>query len=183
MDSQAILYPEGGNDENYTLPYGVEPIIKYIPKDAVVWCPMDTEESEYVKQIRANGNKVIHSHIDEGKDFFLWEPEEHFDIIITNPCFTDKRLVFERALSFGVPICMLMSLAWLNDSGSKRAFRNTKRNMQLLIFDQRMKFKNQQGIVKDKITFSSGYFCSDFLPKDLIMEELNIPPKFKKGRR
>ena len=47
LKSKEILYSEGNNDECYTLPYGVKPIIKYIPKNAVVWCPFDTEESEF----------------------------------------------------------------------------------------------------------------------------------------
>ena len=44
------MYSSGSNDECYTPDYGVEPILKYIPEDAVVWCPFDTEESEFVKQ-------------------------------------------------------------------------------------------------------------------------------------
>ena len=50
------------------------PIIKYIDRgnkpQYTVWCPFDTEESEYVKLIRKEGYKVIASHIDEGKNFF-----------------------------------------------------------------------------------------------------------------
>ena len=57
------------SDECMTGYYAVRPILKYIPKDWVVWCPFDMEESEYVKLIRANGNKVIASHISKGHDF------------------------------------------------------------------------------------------------------------------
>ena len=63
INSQAVLYSSGSNDECFTPDYGVKPIVKYIPKDAIIWCPFDTDESEYVKQIRAKGNKVIASHI------------------------------------------------------------------------------------------------------------------------
>ena len=38
--------------------YGVVPILKYIPQDAIIWCPFDKEDSEFVKQIREMGNKV-----------------------------------------------------------------------------------------------------------------------------
>ena len=51
IDSQKVLYSAGANDECYTPAYGVRPILKYIPKDWVVWCPFDTEESEYVRLI------------------------------------------------------------------------------------------------------------------------------------
>lgn len=50
-NSQTILYKVSGNDEAYTPAYAVTPILKYIPKSSVVWCPFDTLESEFVKQI------------------------------------------------------------------------------------------------------------------------------------
>lgn len=40
------------------------------------------------------------------------------------------------------------------------------------MFDKRMKFMNN-GEVQNKITFSSSYYCWNFLPKQIIMEELN----------
>jgi hypothetical protein len=163
-----------GSDEAYTPDYGVEPILEYIPEGAVVWCPFDKESSEFVKQIRAKGNKVIASHIDDGKDFFEYEPEEHWDMIISNPPFKNKRKFFERALEFKKPICLLMTLAWLNDRYSKQVFIDAKVDMQLLMFDKRMKFINPDGRPNDKITFSSGYYCVDFLPKDIVLKELKV---------
>lgn len=169
LKSKEILYSEGNNDECYTLPYGVKPIIKYIPKNAVVWCPFDTEESEFVKQIRANGNKVIATHISEGRNFYTFEPDERWDCIVSNPHFSHKRETFERALSFNKPFALLMALTWLNDSAPKQLFM--EKDLQLLMFDKRMKFKNN-GEIQNKITFSSAYYCWDFLPKQIIMEKL-----------
>ncbi len=169
IDSQAILYSLGKNDECLTPDYGVRPVIKYIPEDAVVWCPFDTEESEFVKQIRANGNKVIYSHISNGQDFYTWEPKERWDCIISNPPFTAKRQIFERALSFNKPFALIMSNTWLNDAAPKQLFK--EKDLQLLMFEQRMKFLNN-GEVQNKITFSSSYFCYNFLPKQIIMESL-----------
>ena len=169
IDSQAILYSIGKNDECLTPDYGVKPIIKYIPKNAVVWCPFDTKESEFVKQIRANGNKVIYSHISNGQDFYTWEPKERWDCIVSNPPFTAKRQIFERALSFNKPFALIMSNTWLNDAAPKQLFK--EKDLQLLMFEQRMKFLNN-GEVQNKITFSSSYFCYNFLPKQIIMESL-----------
>lgn len=169
LKSKEILYSEGNNDECYTLPYGVKPIIKYIPKNTVVWCPFDTEESEFVKQISANGNKVIATHISEGRNFYTFEPNEHWDCIVSNPHFSHKRETFERALSFNKPFALLMALTWLNDSAPKQLFM--EKDLQLLMFDKRMKFKNN-GEIQNKITFSSAYYCWNFLPKQIIMEKL-----------
>ena len=51
---------------NVTLQWGGYPILKYIPKDWVVWCPFDTKESNFVKLI-SKQNKIIRSHISEEK--------------------------------------------------------------------------------------------------------------------
>lgn len=166
MNSQDILYSKGKNDECYTPEYGVFPILKYIPEDAVVWCPFDKKESEFVKLISLT-NKVIHSHIEEGQDFYNYEPNEDWDIIISNPPFTNKRKIFERALSFNKPFALIMNIAWLNDSAPVKIFKD--RNFQLLMFDKRIAY-NGLG----RPTFSSAYFCCDFLPKQIIMEELEV---------
>ena len=106
MDSRSILYSQGKNDECMTLPYAVKPIIKYIPEGSRVWCPFDKESSEFVKQISAAGFHVVHSHIDEGLDFYEYEPE-YWDIIVSNPPFSGKRQIFERALSFDKPFALI----------------------------------------------------------------------------
>ena len=169
LNSKKLMYSVGDNDECYTPSYGVKPILKYIPKNVVVWCPFDTKESEFVKQI-SNQNSVVYSHISLGQDFFTYEPY-HWDIIVSNPPFTNKRKFFERALSFNKPFALIMTNTWLNDSVPKQLFKN--KDLQLLMFDKRMKFNNPDGRSNDKITFSSSYYCWNFLPKQIIMENLN----------
>lgn len=66
------LVAGSGNDEFYTPGYAIDPIIKYIKKPAKVWCPFDTEESQFVKKLRQNGNTVIATHIKDGNDFLTW---------------------------------------------------------------------------------------------------------------
>jgi len=171
IDSGKVLYSSGDNDECYTPPYGVQPILKYIPKNVKVWCPFDKAESEFVKQI-SQTHSVEYSHIDEGKDFFTYEPY-HWDVMISNPPFTNKRKFFERALSFGKPFALIMTNTWLNDSAPKQLFMND--DLQLLMFDSRMKFISPDGRPNDKITFSSSYYCCNFLPKQIIMEKLHVP--------
>ena len=170
IDSQAVLYNKIGDDENYTPDYGVNPILKYIPKNSIIWCPFDTEESEFVKQIsRLESITVVYSHISTGQDFFNYEPD-NWDIIISNPPFQNKRQFFERALSFNKPFALIMTNAWLNDSAPKQLFMN--KDLQLLMFNKRMKFTNPDGRPNNKITFSSSYYCWNFLPKQIIMETL-----------
>ena len=173
LDSGKLMYSGGSNDECYTPDYGVKPILKYIPKDSIVWCPFDTVESEFVKQIEKQ-NEVTYSHIGTGRDFFKYEPYE-WDVIVSNPPFTNKRKYFERALSFNKPFALIMSNTWLNDSAPAKLFKD--RDLQLLMFDKRMKFISPDGRDNNKITFSSSYYCWNMLPKQIIMETLDVPPK------
>ena len=168
--SKGLMYSPGSNDECYTPDYGVRPILKYIPPDAVIWCPFDKPDSQFVVQI-SKTNKVTHSHIDDGLDFYKYEPK-HWDIIISNPPFTGKRQIFERAISFGKPFALIMSNTWLNDSAPKQLFKD--KDLELLMFDKRMRFELKNGESNNKITFSSSYYCWNFLPKQIIMEELDI---------
>lgn len=170
IDSKKVLYSAGANDECYTPAYGVKPILKYIPKGATVWCPFDKPESEFVKQISAQ-NKVVHSHLDSGQDFFEYEPDQ-WDVIVSNPPFTNKRKFFERALEFEKPFALIMTNTWLNDAAPKQLF--AKKDLQLLMFDKRMKFIMANGADNNKITFSSSYYCWNFLPKQIIMENLVV---------
>lgn len=171
LDSGKLMYSDGNNDECYTPNYGVTPILEYIPKNAVVWCPFDTIDSEFVKQI-SQKNSVVHSHISLGQDFFTYEPF-HWDVMISNPPFTNKRKFFERALEFDKPFALIMTNTWLNDSAPKQLFKD--KDLQLLMFDKRMKFISPDGRPNDKITFSSSYYCWNFLPQQIIMKELNVP--------
>lgn len=151
------------------MPYGVTPILKYIPLNATVWCPFDNESSEFVRQIKANGNRVIATHISKGQDFYNYEPKEHWDCIISNPPFTNKRKIFERALNFNKPFALIAPNTWWNDAAPAQIFKN--KELQILSFDKRMKFKNNDK-VENKITFMSAYWCWNFLPKQIIFEHL-----------
>ena len=173
LDSGKLMYSGGNNDECYTPDYGVKPILKYIPEGAIVWCPFDTEDSQFVIQI-SKQNEVEYSHISTGHDFFDYEPDE-WDMMVSNPPFTSKRKYFERALTFNKPFALIMTNTWLNDSAPKQLFKD--KDLQLLMFDKRMKFISPDGRDNDKITFSSSYYCYNILPKQIIMEELDVPPK------
>ena len=162
-----VLYSAGVNDECYTPDYGVRAIIPHLAKfkDKVIWCPFDTDDSLFVSILTEEGFTVVNSHISTGGDFYQYEPD-HWDLIVSNPPFTNKKEIFERALSFGKPFALVMSNTWLNDAAPKRIFK--ERGLQLLMFEERMKFTNQD----NKITFSSSYFCCDVLEHTISFDSL-----------
>lgn len=156
------------NDECYTMKEAVIPILDYIKKDWIVWCPFDTQESNFVKEI-SKTNKVVASHINDGKDFFEYEPQK-WDVIISNPPFTNKRKYFERALSFNKPFALIMSIVWLNDKAPKILFKD--KQLQLLLFTDRMRFISPNGEIMGKPSFNSAYYCYNFLDKDIVIKDL-----------
>ena len=102
-----ILGNQKKNNEFFTSSETIEDLLKiiHIKENAIIWCPFDTNESQFVK-ILSKKYKVIASHINEGKDFYNYEPEK-WDIIISNPPFSKKRLLIERCLKFDKPFCLL----------------------------------------------------------------------------
>ena len=166
MKSSDILYSKGNNDECYTPDYAVTPLLEFLAqfRDRIIWCPFDTDKSQFVLILQRLGFNVIFSHIDTGQDFYEYEPA-NWDVIVSNPPFTNKRKIFERCLTFGKPFALLMSNTWLNDSAPKQLFYD--KDLQLLMFDKRIEFNNNK-----KITFSSSYYCWNFLPKQVIMRKI-----------
>lgn len=161
------------SDEVYTPAYAVKPLIKYIKNfnpNATIWCPFDLKFSNYVKIFEEEGFKVIRSHIDEGQNFFYYEPEEHYDVIISNPPFSCKDAVLKRLSELGKPYAMLLPVPTLQ--GQSR-FPYMK-NIQYLGFDKRINYYKDISMTKtqDGVSFGSCYLCYNFLPKDLIIEEL-----------
>lgn len=169
MNNNKVLWTKNGSSEFYTPPYAIAPIIKYIDPNWTVWCPFDLIDSNYVKQILRANNKVVHSHIINGQNFFNYQPKK-FDCIISNPPFQNKKEFFKRILSFNKPFAILMTLTWLNDRTVFKLY--DKKQMQLVLFDKRIKFENEHGIINKNITFACGYYCWNFLPNNLITEKL-----------
>lgn len=157
------------SDEVYTPDYAVIPIIKYLPRGAVIWCPFDMPDSEYVVQLRRAGFEVVSSHIDEDKNFFYYEPP-HYDIIVSNPPFSIKDDIIKRLWELDKPYAVLLPIPTLQ--GQKR-FPYMK-DCQALIFDKRINYfkdKTTKEIQKG-VSFGSFYLCRDLLPKDLIFDKL-----------
>lgn len=118
------------NDECYTPDYAVYPLLKYLDrfKGKTIWCPFDTEESEYVKIFKEAGFNVVCSHKDDGQNFYDFgdglfaQNIPDFDVLISNPPFHNKALLVEKVIALGKPFALLLPMTWLNDSAPYRLF-------------------------------------------------------------
>lgn len=96
------------------------------------------------------------SHLDDGKDFFEYEPE-HWDIMISNPPFSKKDKVLERAYQLGKPFALLLPVNSIQGKARHKIFQN---DIQLLVFDTRVDYHtwgNMETYTKGN-HFGSAYF-------------------------
>lgn len=151
-------------DEVYTPFYAVEPLLKYIPRNKIIWCPFDENWSAYYQLFTEKGYTVIRSSLKENQDFFEYEPEDRYDIVVSNPPFTRKLEVLDRLYKLDKPFAMVLGLPILNYQEVGNFFLD--KELQLLIVDKKVSFDGNTA------SFNNSYFCYKFLPKDIIFEHL-----------
>jgi hypothetical protein len=160
------------NDEFYTPDYAITPLLKYVPPRAVVWCPFDTDKSNFVRLLREHGCNVVNTHIENGQDFFRTSIPK-CDIIISNPPYSKKTEVLERLFDIGKPFAMLVGVIGLFES--KRRFSMFRDNeFEIMYFDKRVAYC--QSYFDHKPTanppFSSVYVCHRVLPSKIVFEQI-----------
>jgi len=163
-------------DEVYTPTILVEPILKYIKPNSIIWCPFDTKDSEFVIRFIEEGHQVIYGHIEEGKDFFEYEPD-NYDYIISNPPFSLKLKILDRLYKLDKPFAMLLGLPILNYQEVGNFFLD--KNLELLIVDKKVSFDGNTS------SFNTSYFCNKMLDSKLVfthLEHNNSNKNFKVSR-
>lgn len=164
------------NDEFYTPKYAIKPILKYIPKDKVVWLPFDTEESNFKKLFNERGNKTINTHISDREkegDFFKIEVPK-CDYIISNPPYSLKTEILQRLFEIDKPFAMLLGVVGLFESQKRfEMFRDN--TFEIMYFNRRVSYMKDytSGITDKQPPFSSVYITHNILPKPIMFEEIN----------
>jgi len=124
-----------------------------------------------ISHSNGGGYNVVRSHINDGQDFFTYEPED-YDVIVSNPPFSIKDKILERLYELNKPFAVLLPM---NSLQGKSRYKFFERGIQLLSFDQRIGYHNidSMDIPIEGSPFATAYFCRDILPRDLIIEKLN----------
>ncbi len=159
-------------DEFYTPEYAITPILKYIPTDVTVWCPFDTDDSNFVKMLKDRGNQVINTHLITGGDFFKISLPE-CDCIISNPPYSLKNEVFERLFSFHKPFAMLVGVVGLFES-EKRFNMFSSNKFEIMYLNKRVAYFKNYEDQKPSLNppFSSVYLCSNMLASSIMFEKI-----------
>lgn len=160
------------NDEFYTPIYAINPILKYVPADSVVWCPFDQEKSLFVSELHKHGCNVIHTHIADGQNFFETDVPE-CDYIISNPPYSVKGKVLQRLFQIGKPFAMLVGVVGLFESQERfEMFRDNP--FEIMYLNRRVAYFKDYTEQKPSLNppFSSAYVCHNMLPERIMFEEI-----------
>jgi len=162
------IYTYNKGDELYTPENAVTPLIKYIPKDFIVWecAEKATEDGNITKCLRKNGFNVITTSIHKGIDFLNCDIPNKIDCIITNPPFSLTNEFLRKCYEIGLPFALLLPVRMLDTKIRFNMFNEY--GLDLLIFDKRVSYVGSNG----SPPFSSAWFSNGMLPKNLIFERL-----------
>lgn len=156
LEQKKDFVKRGAFDELYTPDEAVEMILEHIPDGVkTIWECTAIKESKIVLVLRKAGYNVVTTHIEDGQDFFDYEPEQ-YDMIITNPPYSKKDKFIKRAYDLKKPFMLLLPLTALE--GVERGKMFAKNSIQLLIPNKRFNFKPEK---KSGAWFQTSWFCYD----------------------
>lgn len=156
-------------DDIYTPEYAIKPLIKYLPKNVIIWECTDYGRSNITKVLRDNGYKVINTSKSE-IDFLKDDVDFYFDIIITNPPYSLKDEFFKKCYEYNKPFALLLPITSLEGIKRGKMFRNN--GIELIVLDKRVEFMENMIKKKSGNWFNTSWFCWKLLNKELIFEEL-----------
>jgi len=90
-----------------------------------------------------HGFNVIATDILTGQDFLMWEPEEHWDCIITNPPYSLKQEFLERCYLLGKPFALLLPLTTFETQRRQTLFKDY--GLEVVFLPKRINFEVASG--------------------------------------
>ena len=140
------------HDDYMTPKYAWENIAHLIPKDKIMWEAFYGDGSSGT-HLRDLGFNTIHEPI----DFFDDDTVPEYDILISNPPFSQSKNIMNRLYELDKPFILIMPAAKINTSYFRR-WRD--RNIQIVIPRKRIHFtKLVDGIVPDNYKSSCNFDC------------------------
>jgi len=154
-------------DECYTPENAIFPLLPFLSKENMIWdCAFGS--GLLAEHFNKHGFNVVGI---KNYDFLKEDSDKiaNFDIIITNPPYSQKDKFLERAFEINKPFAFLLPLTALE--GIKRSKMFKDKNIQLIIPNRRINFVIPSK--KSSSWFATAWFCYKLnLPKDLMFVEL-----------
>ena len=165
MKQSLIDYMKNGkNDEIYTPEYALIPLLKYLPKDKVIWECTDYGESNITKILRKHGYKVVSTHITTF-DFLKDKPNFHYDIIITNPPYSIKNDFIKKCYETKKPFALLLPITALEGIERGEMFREN--GISIIVLDKRINYLSN----KKSNWFNTSWYLYNIIENNKIIFE------------
>lgn len=98
---------------------------------------------------------------------------EGVECIVSNPPFSKRQAIFEKAYSLGIPFGLITNMNGLFDSKARyELFSNN--NFELLIPKGRMRFFDETLEIKNSPNFQSIYVCNGILTQTIEFVDMQI---------
>lgn len=136
------LMGSGHSDEFQTPPEGLTPLLPFLPGRAVVWEPA-AGKGRLAAEMERHEFRVIASDLHDGRDFLHWQPDEPWDLIVTNPPYSIKDRFLGRCYQLGKPFALLMPLTALESRRRQALYR--EHGLELILFPYRVHFDTPSG--------------------------------------
>tara|TARA_R100000951_G_scaffold89582_1_gene77713 strand:+ start:1119 stop:1613 length:495 start_codon:yes stop_codon:yes gene_type:complete len=150
-------------EDDYMTPKHVwEDIIDYIPKDKIIYEAFygDGKSGEYLKELGCKN--IIHEEI----DFYEHCDKLEYDLIVSNPPYSDCKKILSKLKEIDKPFILIMPSSKINTQYFRNCFKNTE--MQIIIPKKRISFIKDNKQTKSS-NFDCFYYCYKMnLKKDII---------------
>lgn len=164
MGTNKAFYQLKDNNEAYTTKCESDKLVdfiierKAIPFNTKIWLPFDTKLSRIYQSLKEKGfTNLILTNLENGEDFYLIEPKE-WDMIITNPPFSNRTQLFHRLFSFGKPFIILQGQQMWNNYNAVNYLCKYDGEIAFLLPERRMRFMTEKdGRVHTHRTQASFY--------------------------
>ena len=125
-------------------------------ENSTIMCPYDTDNSEFVIQLKELGHTVIYSIKD-----FLTNDSYKYDYLITNPPFSIKDEVIEKCLRDGKRTCLVLPIDSLGGVKRSKLFKENDIKLEIYIPTRRINYKDYEGIKRKGSNFHSIFLILD----------------------
>lgn len=151
-------------DDDYGTPkYIWEMMSKFIDKDKILYEPffLDGKAKIYLNEI--GYKNVIHNQ----EDFYENYDKYDFDMILTNPPYSNKKKVLSILYKINKPFIIIVPISTINKLFMREIFKNDLEKIQIIIPPKRMQFE-KNGICNNRCWFDCVFLCYKMdLEKDI----------------
>jgi hypothetical protein len=158
----------GRSDDFQTPSIAIQPLLKYIPKEKIIW-ECSCGKGNICRAFEVEGYNVIGTDIKTGSNFLNYEPEENYDVIVTNPPFTIKEQFLARAYKLKKPFAFLLPLTTFEGQKRQKLFKDN--GVQVIFVNKRINFETP-GKGGGTAWFATAWFTHGLnLPREINFYE------------